>query len=70
MSRHYEIIMSNGDTAEADSILGVLTAAATMHEDSDGTAHPDIVRINGNTELWITRAARNHVMEVNPRKPV
>lgn len=43
----YEIRMSNGDCAEADTFSALLLAAVTLRDDSEGTATPTSVELDG-----------------------
>ena len=59
----YEIQMSDGNIAEADSLPGALTAALTMHSDSERSSFVAAVLRNGTHCQWATAACRVHVDE-------
>lgn len=63
----YRIIMHNGDVAEADTLTGMLNAAATMWQDSGYAILPSQVEVADERTPWATIAAITHCVEVAPR---
>lgn len=66
MSDHqYEVVMSNGDRTEADSIEGIILAARTLWEDTDKAIDlhvADITRV-GESDAPVLATVRRMLLE-------